>query len=76
MNAALLSRITRELADLAADPPPGVWAGLRGDRLTEIDAQVQVRSPGGPALLGQTRSLRRGLAGEEGCTRAAAAQLL
>ena len=60
MNASLLSRITKELAMLSSDPPPGVWAGLRGERLTEIDAQIQVRSLQ-PLQCG-AQQLRRGLA--------------
>lgn len=28
---------------LQSEPPPGVWAAPKGDRLTELEAQVQVR---------------------------------
>jgi ubiquitin-conjugating enzyme E2 T len=39
-SAMALSRMRREVAALAADPPPGVWAAPRGDSLLELDAQL------------------------------------
>jgi ubiquitin-conjugating enzyme E2 T len=39
-SAMALSRMRREVAALAADPPPGVWAAPHGDSLLELDAQL------------------------------------
>lgn len=40
----LNTRMQREVRMLQTDPPPGVWAAPKnGDRLTELEAQIQAR---------------------------------
>ncbi|GAB4822661.1 hypothetical protein N2152v2_009707 [Parachlorella kessleri] len=34
--------MSRELKMLQTDPPPGVWAGPKGDSITALEAQIQV----------------------------------
>lgn len=42
MARFLGTRMAREISMLQSDPPPGVWAAPVGDRLTELEAQIQV----------------------------------
>ena len=43
----LHTRMQREVRMLQTEPPPGVWAAPKnGDRLTELEAQIQARLPG------------------------------
>ena len=42
MAQALQSRMSKEVRQLAAEPPPGVWCAPRGDSLTQLDAQLEV----------------------------------
>lgn len=39
---AVATRMARELKLLQSEPPPGVWAGPKGDSVTELEAQIQV----------------------------------
>ncbi|KAI3427221.1 hypothetical protein D9Q98_007156 [Chlorella vulgaris] len=41
MAGPLVSRMTKEIRMLQNDPPPGVWAAAKGDKLTELEAQLQ-----------------------------------
>ena len=45
-SAAMASRMAKEIRMLRTEPPPGVWAAPKGDKVTELEAQIQVR--GGP----------------------------
>jgi hypothetical protein len=38
--------MTKEIRMLQNDPPPGVWAAAKGDKLTELEAQLQVATAG------------------------------
>lgn len=48
----LHTRMQREVKMMQTEPPPGVWAAPKnGERLTELEAQIQARAPGGRAPL-------------------------
>ena len=42
VSAAVVSRMSREIRMLQMEPPPGVWAAPVGDKVTELEAQLQV----------------------------------
>jgi hypothetical protein len=42
VNHAALSRMSKELQMLERDPPHGVWAAPKGDKITELEAEIQV----------------------------------
>ena len=41
-STAMSSRMAKEIRMLQTDPPPGVWAAPKGDKLSELEAQIQV----------------------------------
>lgn len=43
MAQPVITRMTKEVRMLQAEPPPGVWAAPKGDKLTELEAQLRVR---------------------------------
>ena len=40
MGTLAIARLQKEIAMLQKDPPPGAWAGPKGDKLTELDASI------------------------------------
>ena len=42
--SAMATRMAKEIRMLQTEPPPGVWAAPKGDKVTELEAQIQVRA--------------------------------
>ena len=42
-SSAMVTRMAKEIRMLQNEPPPGVWAAPKGDKVTELEAQIQVR---------------------------------
>jgi hypothetical protein len=43
-STAMASRMAKEIRMLQTEPPPGVWAAPKGGKVTELEAQIQVRA--------------------------------
>lgn len=43
MTSMAVTRLQKEVKQLQADPPPGVWAAPKGDDLMQLEAKIEVR---------------------------------